>query len=186
MSIKYIYNKGLTLVELLMALAVVSVILAGSAQNIMDFVLNNRAAAQVNKLQSSLRHARHEAIKRNRSITVCQSADASSCSGNWEDGWIVFMDTNNNDVVDANEQVLQRHAGIEQGTKLAFNQHRVVYAKNGTPRDGSNGSFVFCDSRGAAASIGIVIGPSGRPRPATDLELSGFYRTAETAGLTCS
>jgi type IV fimbrial biogenesis protein FimT len=183
---KSFHSKGFTFIELMMVVAVVSILIAGSAREIVDFVLNNRAAAQVNELQSSLRIARHEAIKRNRSVTICQSADGLQCSGDWQNGWLVFADDNNDGVVNAGEKVLSSHGEMLYGNKLTFTADRVVYANNGTPRSGLSGTFIICDSRGADASTGLVVGPSGRPRIVTGEEMNRYYSNAENFEMACS
>jgi type IV fimbrial biogenesis protein FimT len=185
-SIKSFYNKGLTFIELMTVLAVVSVMFATSAPNMIDFVLNNRAATQVNELQSSLTLARNEAIKRNSNITVCQSSNGTDCIGNWQNGWIVFIDNDIDGNVDAGEKILRVYGERPEGNTLASSQEHVIYAKNGIARSGSNGTFRFCDARGAESLKGIVVGPSGRPRVATENDIRGFLENADETTLACS
>ncbi len=169
-----------------MVLAVVSVMIASAAPNMIDFVLNNRTATQINEFQASLSLARNEAIKRNSNITVCQSSNGADCSGNWQNGWIVFVDTDIDGTVDDGEKILRVHGEIPAGNTLASSQSRVIYAKNGIARSGSNGTFIFCDSRGADSSKGVVLGPSGRARIATENDLRGFLENESNAGLACT
>jgi type IV fimbrial biogenesis protein FimT len=185
-SIKSFYNKGLTFIELMMVLAVVSVMIASAAPNMIDFVLNNRTATQINEFQATLSLARNEAIKRNSNITVCQSSSGTDCSGYWQDGWIIFVDTNIDGSVDEGEKILRVHGEILEGNTLVSSQSRVIYAKNGIARSGSNGAFIFCDSRGADSSKGVVLGPSGRARIATDNDLRGFLADESNADLACT
>jgi len=83
---------GFTLVELLVAIAVLAILLALAAPNFNDATLSARLNGFANSLVASAQVARSEAIKRNSDITLCASADGSTCagSGGWEQGWVVL------------------------------------------------------------------------------------------------
>jgi len=179
-------NSGLTLIELLITVAIVGILIASAAPSMSEFIQNNRAVTQINELHASLSLARNEAIKRNNNIAVCQSANGTSCSGSWQNGWIVFIDNDNDGNVDEGTQALSVHGSLTGGNTLAFSQTRVTYANSGLAIDDSNGTFILCDSRGTEKSIGVVVGPSGRPRLATSSDISGFFEDEDNAGMACS
>jgi type IV fimbrial biogenesis protein FimT len=167
-------SKGLTLLELMITLAIAAILIASAAPSFRESIQNTRMVTQVNELQAALSLARSEAIKRNENVTVCRSNDGASCTGNWQDGWIVFVDLNFNGSVngdgdetdcEANEDcVLRVHGGLSNGNTLTFSQTNIIYATNGIASTGVNGVFTLCDSRGADKAKGLVIGVSGRPR----------------------
>ncbi|MCP4048666.1 MAG: hypothetical protein GY732_22035, partial [Gammaproteobacteria bacterium] len=95
---------------------------------------------------------------------VCKSSNGSSCSGDWQDGWIVFIDSNFDGAVDANTSPLRVHGGLVTGNSLRFTQTRISYANTGLANSGANGIFIHCDSRGAKKARGLIVGPSGRAR----------------------
>ncbi len=160
--------KGLTLVELMITLAIAGILIATAAPSMREFIQNNRSATQINELQATLNLARSEAIKRNTGITVCKSSNGSSCSGDWQDGWIVFIDSNFDGAVDDSNfddaSPLRVHGGLVTGNTLRFTQTRISYANTGLANSGTNGIFIHCDSRGAENARGLTIGPSGRAR----------------------
>ncbi len=59
-------------------------------------------AAEINELRGALELAWSSAVKQGIDVTVCAStnptASSPQCSGkpNWETGWIVFTDPNDN------------------------------------------------------------------------------------------
>ena len=86
---------GFTLVELMITLLLAAIILSLGVPGFRDIVLNNRAATQSNELVTALNLARSEAVKRGARVSLCPSTDQASCTGGtqWEDGWIVFLDS---------------------------------------------------------------------------------------------
>ena len=87
-------ESGLTLVELLVTIVVLSVLLALGTPGLQDFLRNNRVTGQANDLVISVQLARSEAVKRGSRGVICASDDEATCSGSddWSTGWIVYSD----------------------------------------------------------------------------------------------
>lgn len=85
---------GFTLVELMITIAIISVLLVVGLPSLKTFMQGNQLVASTNELISAFHVARSEAIKRNNTVTICESTDGTSCTttGNWNNGWIVFVD----------------------------------------------------------------------------------------------
>jgi type IV fimbrial biogenesis protein FimT len=85
---------GFTLVELLVTMAVAAVLLAVAVPSFRSTILSNRLTSTTNDLVGSLAQARSEAIKRGSRVTVCMSANGTTCAtaGTWAQGWISFVD----------------------------------------------------------------------------------------------
>lgn len=82
-------SRGFTLVELLVTVAVLSILLAVAVPSFQSFLANNRMASQANDLITALNLARSEAIRRSANVTVCASSTGTTCTGGWAQGWIV-------------------------------------------------------------------------------------------------
>ncbi len=63
----------------------------------------------VDAMVIDLRFARSEAIKRTTRVSICSSANGTSCAttASWKDGWIVFIDDDGDGTVDPSDVVLR-------------------------------------------------------------------------------
>lgn len=166
-SLKHTHN-GFTVIELMITLLVAAILAAIAAPSFSDIIKNNRLTTQINELQASLGITRSEAITRNVSITMCRSSNGTGCSGNWQNGWIAFIDSNFDGNV-GGEEVLRVHGRLSVNNTLAFTQatNRVTYAPDGVVRSGP-GTFKLCDDRGANSAKAVIVNITGRPRLALD------------------
>lgn len=121
-------ESGLTLIELLITIVVLSVLLALGLPGLQDFVRNNRVTAQANDLVVAIQLARSEAVKRGTRGVICAKAvNKEECSGSddWSNGWIVYTDfdqdgaLNDDDVEDCvNDDCIIRSRGALTKTTL--------------------------------------------------------------------
>jgi len=177
--------RGMTLVELVVAFAIAGILIAFAAPSLRESIQNNRMVTQINGLHAALSLARAEAVKRRNNVTMCKSNDGTSCSGAWQEGWIIFVDTDHDGSVDG-EEVVRTFDGVPAGNSLLFSQTHVIYSNKGNARSGTNGTFTLCDSRGVTHAKGLVIGPSGRPRLAVDSDENGTLNGADELDLVCA
>ena len=115
------YENGFTLVELLITVLVASILMAVAVPAFNDFIMNNRVVAANNALVSALAGARSEAIRRREPVTICSSVNLTSCAGsaNWETGWIIFNDTNNDGTRNGADALLRVWEAIPAGFTLS-------------------------------------------------------------------
>src|SRR5687768_17503929 len=89
------HSTGLTLLEMLVALAILGIMAAVGVPSLMDTVNRMAVTSAARTISSSLSLARSEAVKRGADVSICPSADGTDCeSDNWAGGWIVFVDAN--------------------------------------------------------------------------------------------
>ena len=103
---------GFTLVELMVALAIVALLATLAAPSFSRLIASTRMSGNVNGFLADMRYARSESIRRGGGVTLCRSdapeaadpvcADASGPGGSggqsnpgWISGWIVFHDLDN-------------------------------------------------------------------------------------------
>ena len=158
-------QAGLTLPELLITLAVISILTAGAGSQWSGFIQESRIVVEVNRFVSALQLARNEAVKHGRRIVLCPSADRVNCadSNAWVKGWILFASDDRERHSD--EPVLQAGTPFEAGITMHSGNHRkrIVYQLDGSS-GGSNSSFTFCDDRRRVKPRVICLSNTGRPR----------------------
>jgi type IV fimbrial biogenesis protein FimT len=151
-------QRGFTLFELMITVAVAGTLAAIAVPNMRDFMRNNRLASSANDLLRSVQVARSEAVKRQAVVAVCASSDPNAaeptCSGGAMTGWIVFQDANTppNWNRDVGEVILDRQSAPAGVTVSNDNTGKVSYSPTGfatsTAGQIPTSRVVICDSRG--------------------------------------
>ena len=173
-------QAGFTLYELLITVLIVGVILTFAVPNMQDFARNSRMTSTANDLHAAFHLARSESSRAKTNITVCASSNSmtagANCQGTWDQGYIVFVDTNGDlSRAGATETVLRAHGPIADGVMLAVADDATFFsfASTGLGRtivgNTAVSQIVMCDDRGnitaaggASASRLFVITPLGR------------------------
>lgn len=159
----------------LLAVVAVSGVLTGIAVPPMNAMLQTqRTRSAVGSFVSALHFARSEAIMRSGRAVMCKSASGVSCTrvGGWEQGWIVFHDSNNNAAFDAGERLVAQQGAVG-GLRLTGNQpvaNYVSYSASGSAKLTTGafqaGTFTMCPvgTNKNADVRKIVLSGTGRPR----------------------
>ena len=156
---------GFTLVELMTVLTVMAVLLAVAVPAFDGVRLSTRLNAYANSLVAASQLARSEAIKRNATVTLCASADGSTCAtnGHWEAGWVVRTDTT---LIRAQpaaaDGYLLRDAGnlsslSYEATGLGVNQSTITICR-ATPSAGSQERVVKISATGRTSITSTTSG----------------------------
>ena len=166
--------SGFTLLELMIALVVLSILVVTGVPALRQFGANQRMSAAIAALHGHLAFARNEAIRHGAQVVACPGNATRGCAGSadWSQGWVVFGDPNNDRQRQPAEPIHRSEAGLEQiYIHSSSGRQSLRFHPNGSA-PGSNMSITFCDWRGPSAARKLVISNVGRIRreSATDLD----------------
>jgi type IV fimbrial biogenesis protein FimT len=98
--------------ELVVVMLIVAILAAIGVPSFKYVTTSNRISSEVNMLLGDMQFARSEAIKEGMPVTVCiANAAGTGCLGagtiSWQNGWIVFLDSNASKQVNVGEAILR-------------------------------------------------------------------------------
>lgn len=167
-------EHGFTLLEALISMTIMVTLMAWAGPELSSYMATVRLRAAMSSVADSLRLTRLEAIQSNSRAVMCKSADKLQCSssGDWRQGWIVFLDRNNSGVVDPGETIIFQEPALQNGIKLSGNapiKSYVSYTALGKSEMRSGafqaGTFTMCaQSTTPTVAYEIVINNMGRVR----------------------
>lgn len=182
-------STGVTIIELAVTLVVLAVLVAVAVPAFTRLLLDTDRATVLSELTAALNLARTEALGRGLPVVVCRSSDAATCgSGSWEEGWLVFVNDDNDSppVVDGGEEILK----VRQESQPAYSLVPVAnYANFITYRaDGSVnnlGRITYCDRRGVAEARALLVNRAGRVRVSRDTDDDGIDEDEAGSDVVC-
>ncbi|WP_379653625.1 GspH/FimT family pseudopilin [Pseudoxanthomonas sp. UC19_8] len=132
-------TRGFTLLELMVTVAVMAILAAIAFPSFQNTIRSTRVATASNQVLAAIALARTEAIK-SRAAGLCPSANATSCSGNWSDGWLVWQDLDRNGNLDGTEPIVSYSSKPSGITVTGGEANQINFDARGraTGRDSSN------------------------------------------------
>ncbi len=126
-------QNGFTIIELMIAILIASILLTVAVPNFLTLIANNRITSQANELIGGLNLARSEATKRGQRVSICSSTNGTSCatSTDWATGWIVFNDSDGDGVV-AGEEILRQWEAVTGNSTLTASANFITYQGDGS------------------------------------------------------
>lgn len=107
-------QQGFTLIELMVVIALLVILVTIGVPSFQQIITQNRAAAISNDLLYHLQLARSEAVRHSQRVSVCpvtlQDLEECSNTSDWNEGWIMFLDTNGDGVFEPSTDSIFRVA----------------------------------------------------------------------------
>ena len=174
-------NAGFTLLELLITLVIAAILASFAVPSFTGIIKNNLMAIQYNELLTNINLTRSEAIKRGTDVKILSNNNA-----NWEGGWIVYDDTDNDNIPDDTE-IIRITSPVSSSITIKFNNGRkITYHSTGLA--GTAGTFTFCDDRTDPEyhAKALIINSVGRARAAIDSNNDGIVESGNDDNVSCS
>lgn len=169
-------ESGFTIFELIAVVSIVAISASLAVPSFRETIRNNRIITTSNDVLTGLTLARTEAIRRNQTVTICGSSDPEaavpSCvgTGAWTDGWVVFVDADNNTQPTNAAEIVRKQAVDAKGIEIirSGGASRISFTPNGLALT-FNSTVSVCDDRKGDSSEhehmrNVILNNSGRLR----------------------
>jgi type IV fimbrial biogenesis protein FimT len=179
----------MTLFESLVAIAILAISLAVMFPDLAALRQQREGSLVLRRLANAIYLARSEAARTGRFATLCPSSDGSRCGGAWHDGVLVFLDVNENQVLDSDDELNYRLQFDDPDGTLHWRAFRSKPYLQMTPLGFTryqNGSFTWCDLRKTPASAHqLIVNRTGRVRFAKDSDGDGLRENSRGLPIVC-
>lgn len=201
------HERGFSLIELLVTVAVLGVILAFALPNFADFLQKTQIERYAGELRGAINYAKQQALRTGMRTTVCRrDAGLNLCTTDvaqrWDAGWLVFhdassafaappaTDANNQYDAVANETLLKVNDGVTEfrvqsvGPSAASIQPFLAFTGQGVPANALDFCVKFCAQTSCSSATNnryLIVTSAGHVR----LESEATITSASNAGI-CS
>ncbi|MGS0673556.1 GspH/FimT family pseudopilin [Shewanella sp. 0m-4] len=173
--------KAFTLVELMVTLAVATILISIAVPSFTAMYEASRSDSSIRNIQQSLTVARSHAISYGAIVTVCPLS-GTSCGTNWQGGYSIFIDNGTIGTIDSTngvkDQVIREVDAFNSNDFVSYNLSSISFNPEGMLTGISSGGtrqIIYCPSS-----------KSNENAKAVDIMSSGKLRTSSATGLTCS
>jgi type IV fimbrial biogenesis protein FimT len=173
--------QGFTLLEMIITLSIAALLLTLAVPSFQAQIRNARLSTASKDLMAALIFTRSETIGRSDFVSICQSDPNSvgcASSGGWEQGWLVFVDSDADGALDNASDILHTHEALDPGITARWASaagQGITFRPNGLTSLAATRTIVLCDERGFDPDgIAIVVSMLGK---ASSMPATG---TAET------
>lgn len=101
--------RGFTLIELLVVIAIVAILAAWAVPSFSQLAARNALDRQSDRLWQALSATRLEAAERRTDMHLCPTQDGTTCTSNWQDGLILFVDADDDAELDDSEELIRHY-----------------------------------------------------------------------------
>lgn len=159
-------QAGITLVETIFSVAILATLTSLSLPSFGSLIHGSQANSARDSLTASLSFARIAAVSRHGEVAICPSTDQITCddADRWQNGWIVFVDTDHDGKRGATETILQLSQAQKNVVIASTAGRKHVTFRDDGSATGTNLTFTLCDKRGAPQATTLVINNAGRLR----------------------
>lgn len=151
--------RGFTLVEAVVAMAVLVVVVSVALPSMAEFTASNQVAAARANFSATMALARTEAAK--RGVPVLVQAEPGGVTGNeFAQGWAVVVDADGNGQAGSSELRIRRVAALPRGVRLG-GPATLGFQPTGALAGTSDVVYTLCRTEGAARGYSVTLTPSG-------------------------
>ena len=181
--------KGMSLLELLITLGILSILLGISIPDFKDLVQSVSADTTLKKLATAIQLGKSTAITNRTAVTLCRSIDGITCGGSWQDGVLVFTDRNRDRIINEDDKLVRYITFPESKGHIRFrafqNKQYLQLTSLGVTYS-QNGNFTYCPFSGESKfARQLIMNRTARLRFAQDSDGDGIKEDSRGRPLSC-
>jgi type IV fimbrial biogenesis protein FimT len=165
---------GFTMVELMIVVVIMGIVVALALPSMQTAILSNKLASYSQSFTAAVQQAKSEAIKRNKAITLCRTSNGTACagSGNFQQGWMVFQDTDADGTVDSGETRIGYQEALSTDFAFTSDAYTLVFQPTGVGVTSAN--LILCRHS-----------PAGHVRREIKMNATGQYYVTRVTSSAC-
>ncbi len=182
-------NKGFTIIELMISIAILGIITAIAMPSLTTFIVAMRVDNEISQLHRLILTARNTAISMSQNVTLCPLNSSNACSNDWDKELSVFIDLNGNSIYESatNETLIKVKQPANSDDTLTYTGFsRITFAPTGQLSSALNSIFKYCPNGYADLSRAVVVSRSGRSYQSSDLDGDGKDEIRGGAEVVCN
>lgn len=120
-------HSGFTFLELIVAISIAAILAAISVPSFFTSMRNNRGVTDANALLALLTLARSTALQTDSTVSLCIATTtggtptcATGTGHTWNQGYILFIDPNNNGSYDTGDTLLRTEVPLSTGSTITY------------------------------------------------------------------
>jgi type IV fimbrial biogenesis protein FimT len=148
-NIRHLRKKsfGFTLLSLLTALAVSGVLLSSGIPAISHTYFNLQANSSYEELFTLIQFTRLQAVSYHSQVLLCPTIDNINCINDWSQRLMIFVDTNDDEIHNATEELLRIKTKLNKDETIKWNasgSRRYLRFKADGSTGNQNGRLSYC------------------------------------------
>ena len=179
---------GFTLPELLIVLAISTILISLSSNYFGDLINSSRSQSAINEIESLVQLTRNKAVTLGKRVTLCATDEDFSCKPLWQDNPVlIFVDTNNNKQWDSSETLVYKAQWPAKSGYPRWNRSSGYIRFLADGRISQTGTLLLCPRSGEEQNAhALIINSGGRVRRSSDSNNDNIREDASGNALDCS
>lgn len=179
-------SRGFSLLELLITLALFSVVMAIAIPSLGPAIERHSVLADTRTLLRVVRLARQVAVTSGKRVTICPVDSAQRCTSDWSRRVAAFTDQDNDEQIGDNDRILY-HWGQEHRSVLRWRGFGSGYLRiSHRGHSAENGSFTLCPPGGSVQMARqLVVNRVGRAYISQDRDNDGIVEYGNNTEPSC-